>query len=98
MIASEIDCRNVTQRRNRDAGIRNRAVLQRKIDLIDAGLVLDEGVADDEPAGRTVDSAKLCIDEFGAFGRQRVDGLAAMSDTSDKETAQQSSPGQLQQS
>ena len=39
-----------------------------QVNFVDAGLVLDEAVADDQPSGWPVDAAELGIDKFGAFG------------------------------
>ena len=54
-------------------------------------------VADDEPSGWPVDAAELGADQIGAFGRQRVDRLAAVRDAADEEPAQQPGARQLQQ-
>jgi len=56
--------------------VRNGFVLEREINLIDTGLVLDKGVTDHEPTGGTADSAECRIDQFGALRRQRVNRFA----------------------
>src|ERR1039457_4830423 len=68
-----------------------------EIDLVDAGLVLDKGIADDKPACGAADAAELGCHEFTAFRREGVNGLAAVGDATDKEAAQKAGPGELQQ-
>src|ERR1039458_6647473 len=45
------------------------AVLHGKIDLVDAGLVLDKGIADDKPACGAADAAELGCYELTEIGR-----------------------------
>src|ERR1019366_9302632 len=73
------------------------AVLHGEIDLVDAGLVLDKGIADDKPACGAADAAEFGCHELTAFRREGVNGLAAVGDTTDQEAAQKAGPGELQE-
>ena len=80
-----------------DASLWSGAVLHGDVDFIDAGLVLDKGIADNEPASGAADAAEPGCHQLAAFGREGVNGLAAVGDASDEEAAQKARPGQLQQ-
>ena len=60
--------------------------------------MLDKGVADDEPAAGRLMPPSLAATSSRAFGRERVNGLAAVGDAADKETAQQARPGSVRSS
>jgi hypothetical protein len=77
-----------------DASEWDRKVSERQIDFVDPGLVFHKSVAHDQPLGRALDAPELGADECRAFGRQRIYGLAAVSDSPYEEPSQQSRSGQ----